>query len=206
MSPNAPTDVDAIQNKVNVLFAEQQRLLSTWLPPQSPSDASTEISQEARDREEEAMFAPVPSTLGVGASVPKNGAESSTAAKGLSASDLLRRKLMGRRGNRLDSLSRQSERLPTRNSNNPAANKTEDDDDDDDESSRSNLGGQRRNRQLPLEDMAVSQPTDGSLTGRRQAADTRTPVKRSSNYLDEILAEKALRLNKKKRKRQKNLD
>lgn len=62
MPPPPTVDADVIQNKLNVLFANQQRLLASWLPPRTEEELTKSKSQEEIEKEEEAIFAPVPAT------------------------------------------------------------------------------------------------------------------------------------------------
>ena len=63
MAPPIPfADADIIQNKLNVLIANQQRLLSSWLPPRTADELKNVKTQEEIEKEEEAIFTPVPTT------------------------------------------------------------------------------------------------------------------------------------------------
>ena len=62
MAPMTSTDGDVLQNKLNMLFASRQRLLETWLPPRGAEELANAKSTDELEREEEAIFRPIPTT------------------------------------------------------------------------------------------------------------------------------------------------
>ena len=59
--PTSSSTADVVQNKLNVLLAKQERLLSTWLPPRDPSTSDARTRAEI-ERDEDAIFTPTPAT------------------------------------------------------------------------------------------------------------------------------------------------
>ncbi|KAI9797287.1 MAG: hypothetical protein M1833_005583 [Piccolia ochrophora] len=206
MAPKDFSEVDVIQNKLNVLFAEQKRLLATWLPPPGPEEASNVKSQEELDQEEEAMFAPVPATLGVGASLPTPTSEAGVKAAQLTSNDRLRKRMLGKNGmrSRLSSQPVTTTSMPAQFSNQNRAGRrntrpsTSDDVEDEDEG-RSALGKKKERPGANAsgnDEMASFNGEDEVLAGVGVSSRKRTS-KRPPNFLDEVLAEGSKR--KKKR-------
>ena len=58
-------ETDIILNRANVALARSQRLVASWLPPQSVEESSTiPKTEEELRREEEEIFTAVPETYG----------------------------------------------------------------------------------------------------------------------------------------------
>lgn len=56
-------ETDIILNRANVALARSQRLVASWLPPQTAEESSTiPKSEEELRREEEEIFTAVPET------------------------------------------------------------------------------------------------------------------------------------------------
>ena len=54
------TDADVIQNRINLLLVNQKRLLQSWLPPLSVEEGANVKSVDEMEREEDAIFRPMP--------------------------------------------------------------------------------------------------------------------------------------------------
>jgi hypothetical protein len=58
--PAVPSEADVIFNRASVALAKSQRLIASWLPPKTPEELASTKTEEELEREEKAIFAPVP--------------------------------------------------------------------------------------------------------------------------------------------------
>ncbi|KAI9847027.1 MAG: hypothetical protein M1838_001067 [Thelocarpon superellum] len=212
MAPaEAASRADVIQNKLNVLLAHQQRLLSTWLPPRKPEEAATAETQSEIEREEEAIFTPVPATLGIGATLPADAGKGSGDLRTRSSNDTLRKRLLGRRA----VLSPATSRKP--GSHRPVTAKTSvtsvtstlaprsyTELDDEDDVGRSAVGRSKRQKQ----DGAPSDPSPRSTsldtTAPPLGSTAQDPSQRrrvSKSFLDDVLDQRLQRKKKNARRK-----
>lgn len=56
------SETDIILNKANVALARSQRLVASWLPPQTSEELANLKSEEELQREEDEIFTAVPET------------------------------------------------------------------------------------------------------------------------------------------------
>lgn len=56
------SETDIILNKANVALARSQRLVASWLPPQTADELSHPKTEEELQREEDEIFTAVPET------------------------------------------------------------------------------------------------------------------------------------------------
>ncbi|BCR87068.1 DUF3245 domain-containing protein [Aspergillus chevalieri] len=91
------SSTEIILNRANVALARSQRLVASWLPPQTTEEQSSNTkSEEELQREEDEIFTAVPETLGVGAPLPSKLPDGSWNRAELDSNDALRRQLLGR--------------------------------------------------------------------------------------------------------------
>lgn len=58
--PAQTSEADLIFNRASVALARSQRLIASWLPPQSSSELANAKSEEEVEREEQEIFKPEP--------------------------------------------------------------------------------------------------------------------------------------------------
>lgn len=58
--PIQTSEADIIFNRASVALARSQRLIASWLPPQSPSELANAKSEQAIEMEEQEIFKPEP--------------------------------------------------------------------------------------------------------------------------------------------------
>ncbi|KAI9752905.1 MAG: hypothetical protein M4579_005423 [Chaenotheca gracillima] len=243
------SQADIVQNKLNLFVANQQRLLASWLPPPTAEEtARAAKSEEEREREDQAIFTPVPANLGVGAKLPSEHHEGHGGASGSMTQDRLRKKLLGKRSTHR-AADEHSRSVPLRDSQWTATSRDstshkerrtgreeEEDDGEEEEAGRSALGrAKKMKRTSPMAEgapgsqgrqsggprqlhedagtgtdseeqkLSPSAPQQKASTAGSARPTTGTEKKKKStgNYLDEMLAEKALRKKKKKKKTKK---
>ncbi|OJJ84866.1 DUF3245 domain-containing protein [Aspergillus glaucus CBS 516.65] len=91
------SSTDIILNRANVALARSQRLVASWLPPQTTEEQTSNTkSEEELRKEEDEIFTAVPETLGVGAPLPSKLPDGSWNRAELDSNDALRRQLLGR--------------------------------------------------------------------------------------------------------------
>ncbi|KAI9793183.1 MAG: hypothetical protein M1816_000603 [Peltula sp. TS41687] len=163
MAPTTANEADILQNKLNLLFADRQRLLSTWLPPRTPEEvARSQATAEEIEQEEAATFQPIPTRLGIGAPIPADMVEEELRRRRPTADERLRKRLFGKKNVAATAPGRQAgpmsstEALSTGESRATKSVSNGDDDDDDDdgdddgdddqEESRASLGGRLKQR------------------------------------------------------------
>lgn len=56
------SETDVILNKANLALARSQRLVASWLPPQTSEELANFKSEEELQREEDEIFTAVPET------------------------------------------------------------------------------------------------------------------------------------------------
>lgn len=56
------SETDVILNKANLALARSQRLVASWLPPQTSEEVANFKSEEELQREEDDIFTAVPET------------------------------------------------------------------------------------------------------------------------------------------------
>ncbi|KAI9840302.1 MAG: hypothetical protein M1837_001789 [Sclerophora amabilis] len=198
-SSTAAKDADVLQNKVNLFLANQQRLLASWLPPRTPEETANLKSREELEKEEEEIFTPVPTTLGVGAQLPTDHEK----RRRLTSEDQLRRKLLGKNARKSHVEHPKSELL---RSTPPTAKglgqgSLHDESDSEEDGGRSSLGRAKRQKVLtPREDGIDGQTPTISDVGEKTVASSKESSARKGrgNFLDEVLVQKS---QKKKRKR-----
>ncbi|KAI9887932.1 MAG: hypothetical protein M1823_000189 [Watsoniomyces obsoletus] len=215
-SQKPPSEADIIQNKLNMLFASQQRLLQNWLPPLTPEEtAANQKSAEELQKEEEAMFRPMPANLGVGAPLPKDMSEGGGVAvsgRHLSSDDRLRKKLLGKRAGKVSSRTKDGLTVPTvsEEKNKHKKNKVvlneqvdaKDDDDEEDIKGRSATVGRLKPRNVDGSKRRGDEGKDMPDAEDAESSSLKTSKKRPASFLDVMLAEKS---EKKRRKLERKL-
>lgn len=220
------SEADIIFNRAALALAKSQRLISSWLPPPTAAETASAKTAEEIEREEQEMFTPLPElyvrccihkwrpgvrdlglmlvSLGLGATVPKDG---EVRREELSSNERLREQLLGK-----DYLKRRAGRtkgeerpgfgvLGLASKPRPTSARREKEDDSDDEGGRSSLGrskhGKIKKRGREETDAVDGVTADTTVLEARGVDKASQAPKRTSNYLDEVLAE---RLQKKRKK------
>ncbi|MCJ1469998.1 hypothetical protein MMC07_008643 [Pseudocyphellaria aurata] len=210
--PNPPSEADIIFNRASVALARSQRLVASWLPPPTASDLANAKSEEELEREEQEMFTPVPELLGLGASISKEG---EIKRQKETTDDFLRKQLLGREYKKLQS-NRGSEGIrsglgvgQTGVKSRPSYIKRPVDESDD-EGGRSSLGRSKR----PKPEKELQNGTLNSAVTKVEAVHPNVSTAStasqssiiSSNYLDEVLADRSRKKSKKnKKKKRRNI-
>ncbi|KAL8739647.1 MAG: hypothetical protein Q9190_007570 [Brigantiaea leucoxantha] len=181
-----PSEADIIFNRANVALAKSQRLVASWLPPRTEEEIKNTKSEEEIEREEQEMFTPVPEVLGLGAKTPEDVREWDLKRQKPDSNDQLRRQLLGQNHARIHKPRPQ-----------PAERKSQDESEDDSECGRSSLGkAKRRMHNQGGEEGSLHIGKSKKLT--TDHGDLARAAKRSSNYLDEVLAQREEKKRKKK--------
>ncbi|KAI9673451.1 MAG: hypothetical protein M1817_002913 [Caeruleum heppii] len=200
-STDSMTEADIIQNKVNVLLAKQQRLLASWLPPPTPTEQAHTKSQDQIDRDEEAMFTPIPSTVGVGAPIPED-LKGGPSKRSLTANDLLRKRMLGRDAKTHSaSTSRPGVKpSPTSTARHSRARSV---DESDEEGGRSQLGKTKRQK-LESSTPASDDIRPSTSHDHKPVQDEKSRGQQTWTFLDQALWDKSQRQRKKKKKKKGN--
>ncbi|KAL6718506.1 hypothetical protein ACLMJK_004598 [Lecanora helva] len=209
---------DAIHARLNVHLAQNARFVSSWpslkhnRKPSTTASTSkpTEKSQEALEKEEDEIFTPVPELLGFGASLPKDGID--VPRENLSSNEKLRKQLLGK--DYAKKLGKSG-----RNSGEPASApalkgsrlrppdlKRKMESDSEDDGGRSSLGTSMKRRKKSIvrpDHKAVDEDTEVAPRDQENGVSEPRSQKKTSNYLDEVLAERSLQKRKKSKKKKK---
>ncbi|PLB50547.1 hypothetical protein P170DRAFT_405762 [Aspergillus steynii IBT 23096] len=213
------SETDIILNKANVALARSQRLVASWLPPQTSEELANLKSEEELQREEDEIFTAVPETLGIGAPLPTKAADGSWNRTELDSNDKLRKQLLGKNYKRVVAASAGASatvtpgKPGTRANPGPSAKELDDEDGHDEDEGRTTSVGtsQRRlkKRKAALEgshnhhEVATSAGEgQENITSPQEGASPRQPPRSKSNkkatsFLDEILADRSKRRKKK---------
>ncbi|GES60511.1 hypothetical protein ATEIFO6365_0002102200 [Aspergillus terreus] len=206
------SETDIILNKANVALARSQRLVASWLPPQTADELSHPKTEEELQREEDEIFTAVPETLGVGAPLPTKAADGSWNRTELDSNDKLRKQLLGKNYKKVMAAKNTSTSTPVagqagkpKPGTGLAAAREDEDEDDEDEGRTAVVGkrGQSRKRKAAstpdtgetnTPDVAEGADGDGG-EAKQQIAEPRPSgtkgKKKATSFLDEILAQRS---------------
>ncbi|MCJ1401497.1 hypothetical protein MMC11_004711 [Xylographa trunciseda] len=205
----APTtsEADIIFNRANVALAKSQRLIASWLPPRTEEELRNAKSEEEIEREEQEMFAPVPELLGLGAPVPQEIKNGDERRQELSSNDKLRKQLLGKEFAKLygktgSATKKDFGALPLGSKPRPVVTKQAVEEEMEEDAGRSSLGKPKRRVEASSVE-GEEQEEQGDDKGSFPRPNTRiqgsiSSKKRTSTYLDEVLAEKSRKRKKKK--------
>ncbi|KAL8766649.1 MAG: hypothetical protein Q9209_006632 [Squamulea sp. 1 TL-2023] len=209
-----PSEADIIFNRANVALAKSQRLVASWLPPRAEDELKNAKTEEQIEQEEQEMFTPVPEALGLGAKIPEDIKDWDLKRQKSSSNDLLRRQLLGKDHAKLQNKYSPgqasflgTESVPHFGSKPrpvPAKRKLEDCSSED-EGGRSSLGKEKLKRKPmrtfnPTKDEKSEADTIDYEDPRREQPETLKPLKKPSNYLDEVLVQRREKKHRKKKK------
>ncbi|CAD0013326.1 hypothetical protein D6D19_02023 [Aureobasidium pullulans] len=205
---NTPSDADVIFNRANVALARSQHLVQSWLPPKPAQDVVQSKTAQELLKEDEELFKPTPELLGLGASAPDADSDPLLKKRPGANNDRLLEQLLGKKAARGHRASSKPQPAPKT----PVTQKTGADqlgaDEDDDEEGRANMVAS--NSLLKRKGSAQSSTRKTAATSKNPDKVREPPSdeddgpppnkKRPGSYLDQLLAEKASKKNRKQQK------
>ncbi|KAF2226576.1 hypothetical protein BDZ85DRAFT_256394 [Elsinoe ampelina] len=206
---SAPSDdAEVIFNKANVALARSQRVIESWLGPTTNGQAGGSLWEEGDDEED---FKAEPDTLGVGAKAPEEDMGFGLRRKQPTSNDNLLEQIMGKKAAKEHQAKVAAQKasksqanpsaVPDRKQAVPVA--VEEDSEEEGRASRFTSKASRKRARLEdaLGDGAGSDGSEGeaeeSQRGGSGKARKQSRGAKGTSYLDQILAEKS----KKKQKR-----
>ncbi|KAL8791086.1 MAG: hypothetical protein Q9213_000293 [Squamulea squamosa] len=210
-----PSEADIIFNRANVALAKSQRLVASWLPPRTEDELKNAKTEEQIEKEEQEMFTPVPEVLGLGAKIPEDFKDWDLKRQKLSSNDLLRRQLLGKDHIKSQNKYSQGQASLLGTGSVPGfgskprlvpARRELEDGSSEDEGGRSSLG----KKKLKSEPTRISNSTRDEESEadtmdyedpKSERPETLKPPKKTTNYLDEVLAQKMEKKHRKKKKK-----
>ncbi|KAL2047742.1 hypothetical protein N7G274_000784 [Stereocaulon virgatum] len=199
---------NVLLNKVNIALAKTQRQIASWLPPKKTED--TQANSEKEIEEEQEVFIPAPEVLGLGGVIPKDGEVKRHA---LSSNDKLRKQLLGNgytekhadRNRRIQAKDSHRSPLPAGSKQRPAQAKPRVEDDSEDDRGRSSLGkskmGAVKRPDQPSARSDENKAVDAEVLTDDGPTNSPRPLKRASDYIDEVLADRSRKKHKKNKKK-----
>ncbi|KAF2499953.1 hypothetical protein BU16DRAFT_577997 [Lophium mytilinum] len=184
--PAVPSEADVVYNRMAVVHAKHQKLIASWLPPKTPEELANAKSEEELEREEKAIFAPVPEVLGVGAPIPKDVADGSFKRKNLSSNDKLLTQLLGNKAAKAHLKSKQTSKhaVPTQKpASKPVKGPSRQDDSEDEEEGRSSMFKSKRHKSSKI---SPEDDTDHDADSRKKdfvkSSNPDQPIKLPSSH------------------------